>query len=98
MVMKGNGNFESERNLREFRENLRENLSSREILEKWKCDENGLPEKTALRLPCNYFIYPYRYHKCQTNAVLLTSLKKCQQHCIGKFRWYDLYTKPIFNF
>ena len=47
MVMKGNGNFESERNLREFRENLRENLSSREILEKWKCDENGLPEKTA---------------------------------------------------
>ena len=84
MVMKGNGNFESERNLREFRENLRENLSSREILEKWKCDENGLPEKTALRLPCNYFIYPYRYHKCQTNAVLLTSLKKCQQHCIEK--------------
>ena len=25
-------------------------------------------------------------------------VKKCQQHCIGKFRWYDLYTKPIFNF
>ena len=56
MVMNGNGNFESERNLREFRENLRENLSSREILEKWKCDENGLPEKTALGLSGNYFI------------------------------------------
>ena len=32
----------------------------------------------------NYFIYPYRYHTSKTNAVLLTSLKKCQQHCISK--------------
>ena len=45
----------------------------------------------------NYFIYPYRYHTCKTNAVLLTSLKKCQQHCIGKCRCYDLYTTPICN-
>ena len=43
MVMKVDGNFE--RNLRECWENLRENLNSREKLEKWKCDENGLPEK-----------------------------------------------------
>ena len=41
--MEGNGNFE--RIVREFWENLRENLTSREKLEKWKCDENGLPEK-----------------------------------------------------
>ena len=41
-----------ERISREFQENL----SSREILEKWKCDENGLPEKTALGLSGNYFI------------------------------------------
>ena len=45
----------------------------------------------------NYFIYPYRYHTCKTNAVLLTSLKKCQQHCIGKCRCYDLYTTPLCN-
>ena len=45
----------------------------------------------------NYFIYPYRYHTSKTNAVLLTSLKKCQQHCIGKCRCYDLYTTPICN-
>jgi hypothetical protein len=32
-----------ERILRE----LRENLASREKLEKWKCDENRLPEKTG---------------------------------------------------
>ena len=45
----------------------------------------------------NYFIYPYRCNTCKTNAVLLTSLKKCQQHCIGKCRCYDLYTTPICN-
>ena len=33
----------------------------------------------------------------KTNAVLLTSLKKCQQYCIGKCRCYDLYTTPICN-
>ena len=45
----------------------------------------------------NYFIYPYSYDTSKTNAVLLTSLKKCQQHCIGKCRCYDLYTTPICN-
>ena len=45
----------------------------------------------------NYFIYPNRDHTCKTNAVLLTSVKKCQQYCIGKCRCYDLYTTPICN-
>ena len=45
MVMKSNGNFE--RIVREIWENLRENLNSREKLEKWKCDENRLPEKNG---------------------------------------------------
>ena len=45
----------------------------------------------------NYLIYPYRYHTSKINAVLLTSLKICQQHCIGKCRCYYLYTTPICN-
>ena len=45
----------------------------------------------------NYFIYPYSYDTSKTNAVLLTSLKNCQQLCIGKCRCYDLYTTPICN-
>ena len=45
----------------------------------------------------NYFIYPNRHHTCKTNAVVLTSLNKCQHYCIGKCRCYDLYTTPICN-
>ena len=58
MEMKGNGNFE--RIVREIWENLRENLTSREILEKWKCDEKWTSSKNcpaaAPRLPCTVFV------------------------------------------
>ena len=65
MVMKDNGNFERivreiwenfERISREFKTEFKTEFVFQEILEKWKCDENGLPEKTALGLSGNYFI------------------------------------------